>query len=57
MVSNSTWCQFSFSFHAKLVLFNLLMPLAYVDGISMKSFDMRPMVVGGEKKEGGVCGA
>ncbi|KAL3785459.1 hypothetical protein HJC23_008269 [Cyclotella cryptica] len=51
MVYDSTRCQIRVSFHVELAPRNVLAPRAYVDGISVYSFDVGPMVVEGE--EGG----
>eukprot|EP00804_Cyclotella_cryptica_P011824 CCRYP_015336-RA/>CCRYP_015336-RA protein AED:0.20 eAED:0.15 QI:0/0/0/1/1/1/2/0/248 len=53
MVYDSTRCQIRVSFHAELAPRNVLAPRAYVDGISVYSFDVGPMVVEGVRREEG----
>ncbi|KAL7476143.1 hypothetical protein ACHAW6_002022 [Cyclotella cf. meneghiniana] len=50
MVYDSTRCQIRVSFQAELIPRNLLAPRAYVDGISVYSFDLGPMYVEGVRR-------
>ena len=53
MIYDSTRCQIRVSFQAELIPRNVLAPRAYIDGISVYSFDMAPVYVDGERRDDG----
>lgn len=53
MVYDSTRCQIRISFNAQLVPKNVLARRVYIDGISVYSLDMAPIVKDGVRREDG----
>lgn len=53
MVYDSTRCQIRISFNAQLVPKNVLARRVYIDGISVYSLDMKPIVKDGVRREDG----
>lgn len=53
MVYESAWCRICVFFYDKSIPCNVLAPQSYMDEIRVKSFDMGPIVMEGEKREEG----